>query len=172
MDLDAKTEVPACVLVRTNTDVFQVPRKEAELCVLIRTMLECDKDCTEIPVSVDADLFKLVLEFMHRHVDHPLHDIDKPLKTGPFQDALHPSDTEYATWVQAISFETCQRLIAAVNYLDIPPLFELLSAHFADLIMHAKNVQEIRDMFYLENDFTPEEEKQIAEENKWAEENN
>ena len=57
----------------------------------------------------------------------------------------------------------------AANYLDIKPLLELSCAKVASQIKN-KSVQEIRKYFNIENDFTPEEEAQIAEENRWAEE--
>jgi S-phase kinase-associated protein 1 len=37
-------------------------------------------------------------------------------------------------------------------------------------MMKGKSIEEIRELFNIENDFTPEEEEQIREENKWAEE--
>ena len=60
-------------------------------------------------------------------------------------------------------------LVVASNFLDIEGLLNLGCAKIASLIK-GKNVEEIRDMFGIENDFTPEEEAQIREENKWAEE--
>ena len=57
----------------------------------------------------------------------------------------------------------------AANYLEIKSLLELSTAKVASIIKN-KTVQEIRDFFNIENDFTPEEEMQIMEENKWAEE--
>ena len=60
-------------------------------------------------------------------------------------------------------------MILAANYLDIKPLLDLSTAKVASLIKN-KTVPEIREFFNIENDFTPEEEMQIMEENKWAEE--
>ena len=60
-------------------------------------------------------------------------------------------------------------IVMAANYLDIKPLLELSCAKTASLIK-GKSVQEIRQFFNIENDFTPEEEAQIMEENRWAEE--
>ena len=53
--------------------------------------------------------------------------------------------------------------------MDIKPLLELSCAKVASMIK-GKSVQEVRSLFNIENDFTPEEEAQIMEENKWAEE--
>ena len=36
--------------------------------------------------------------------------------------------------------------------------------------MKGKSIEEIRELFNIENDLTPEEEAQILEENKWAQE--
>ena len=54
-------------------------------------------------------------------------------------------------------------------HLDIKPLLELSCAKVASQIKN-KSVVEIRKYFNIENDFTPEEEAQIQEENRWAEE--
>ena len=60
-------------------------------------------------------------------------------------------------------------MVMAANYLDIKSLLELSCAKVASLIKN-KTVAEIRTFFNIENDFTPEEEAQIQEENRWAEE--
>ena len=60
-------------------------------------------------------------------------------------------------------------IILAANYLDIKQLLDLACAKVASLIKN-KSIQEIRKFFSIANDFTPEEEAQIMEENKWAEE--
>ncbi len=56
----------------------------------------------------------------------------------------------------------------AANYLDIKSLLDLSCAKIATLIK-GKTPEEIRKTFNIVNDFTPEEEAQIREENKWAE---
>jgi S-phase kinase-associated protein 1 len=35
-------------------------------------------------------------------------------------------------------------------------------------MIKGKTVEEIRTIFHIENDFTPEEEEEIRRENKWA----
>ena len=57
----------------------------------------------------------------------------------------------------------------AANYLEIKSLLELSTAKVASIIKN-KTVQEIRDFFNIENDFTPEEEANIMDDDKWAEE--
>ena len=57
----------------------------------------------------------------------------------------------------------------AANFMDIKSLLELSCAKVASLIK-GKTVPEIRSFFNIENDFTPEEEAQIIDENRWAEE--
>ncbi|KAJ2784411.1 hypothetical protein H4R18_001121 [Coemansia javaensis] len=60
-------------------------------------------------------------------------------------------------------------LILAANFLDIPPLLDLVGYTVA-CKMKGKSVQEMRDTFAVKNDFTPEEEKQALEDNAWVEE--
>ncbi len=55
----------------------------------------------------------------------------------------------------------------AANYLKIPPLEDLCSARIASMIKD-KSPEQIRANLNIINDFTPEEEQQLREENKWV----
>jgi S-phase kinase-associated protein 1 len=63
------------------------------------------------------------------------------------------------------------QVIQAANYLNIPDLLDLTCAKFASDIK-GKLPEQIREMFGIENDLTPEEEAKIEEENKWCNECN
>ena len=60
------------------------------------------------------------------------------------------------------SLEDVYDLIAAANYLDVPSLVELGCAKVGSLMLN-KNIQELRQMFNIQNDYTPEEERAIIE---------
>ena len=51
--------------------------------------------------------------------------------------------------------------------MDIKELLELGSSKLASIIK-GKNIEEIKKIFNITNDFTPEEEQLILEENKWC----
>jgi S-phase kinase-associated protein 1 len=60
------------------------------------------------------------------------------------------------------NLEEVYDIIAAANYLDVPNLVELGCAKVGSL-MKNKTIPELRQMFKITNDFTPEEEKTILE---------
>ena len=60
-------------------------------------------------------------------------------------------------------------LIMAANFLDVKSLLDLSCCRVA-CMMKNKTTCEVRKMFDIVNDFTPEEETKIIAENKWAEE--
>lgn len=66
--------------------------------------------------------------------------------------------------VQELLFD----LIQAANYMDIKPLLELTCAKVASM-MKGKTAEEIRELFNIENDFTPEEKEAIRQEQEWTE---
>ena len=92
--------------------------------------------------------------------------IGKPLRSTELADVTTPWYTDF---VNGLEQEELFELILASNYLDIKPLLELTCAKVATMIKN-KSIPDIRKFFSIENDFTPEEEAQIMEENKWAEE--
>uniref|UniRef100_A0A183D6V5 Skp1-related protein n=1 Tax=Gongylonema pulchrum TaxID=637853 RepID=A0A183D6V5_9BILA len=60
-------------------------------------------------------------------------------------------------------------LVQAANYLDIS---DLLASGCRTIAGHikGKSVEELREFFNIANDFTPEEEARVREENAWCEE--
>lgn len=73
----------------------------------------------------------------------------------------------YATFIMSVDNDTLYHLTLAANYLDIPSLLDLTSARIASFIKD-KSLEQIRENLGIVSDFTPEEEAQIREENKWA----
>ena len=58
-------------------------------------------------------------------------------------------------------------MILAANYLDIKDLLELTCEKVASMIK-GKTPEEARQVFNIQNDFTPAEEDEIRKENQWA----
>ena len=75
------------------------------------------------------------------------------------------SPAKFVDIEQELLFE----LILAANYMDIKSLLDLTCAKVASMIK-GKSPEEIRQTFNIVNDFTPEEEAKVREENKWCEE--
>lgn len=73
----------------------------------------------------------------------------------------------YAKFVD-VNQETLFEMIIAANKMDIQPMVDLTCATVASMIK-GKSAEEIRAQFNIVNDFTPEEEAQVREENKWIE---
>lgn len=57
--------------------------------------------------------------------------------------------------------------IQAANYLDIEDLVFMALEAVANAI-RGKHPEEIRKLFHLENDFTPEEEEEMRKEHPWV----
>ena len=89
----------------------------------------------------------------------------QPLKTANLAEIVSAWDAAYVNVQQEMLFD----LILAANYMDIKPLLDLTCAKVASMIK-GKTPEEIRKTFNIENDFTPEEEASVREENKWCEE--
>ena len=120
----------------------------------------------EIPLpNVKSEVLGKVIEFCKYHVEKPMNDIEKPLKSAKMSEVVDAWDAKFVDIEQELLFE----LILAANYMDIKPLLDLTCATVASMIK-GKTPEEIRKTFNIVNDFTPEEEAQVREENKWCEE--
>ncbi|XP_031096657.1 SKP1-like protein 1 [Ipomoea triloba] len=58
-------------------------------------------------------------------------------------------------------------LLTAANYLEIRELLDIMIQRVVDMIK-GKTAEEIRKIFKIKNDFTPEEEEEMKRDNAWA----
>ncbi|GAA5827357.1 hypothetical protein JCM5353_007555 [Sporobolomyces roseus] len=153
-------------LTSSDNEEFVVGRDVATRSVLVKNMLE-DVGESDHPIplpNVSASVLKKVLEWCEHHKKDPeplAEDIDDSRrKTTEISDW----DSKFIQVDQEMLFE----IILAANYLDIKPLLDVGCKTVANMIK-GKQPEEIRKLFNIENDFTPEEEAQIKKENEWAE---
>ncbi|KAG2325474.1 hypothetical protein Bca52824_008202 [Brassica carinata] len=59
-------------------------------------------------------------------------------------------------------------LVLASDYLNIPSLLDLTCHTIVDKIAACKDANEIRAKLEMENNFTPDDEETIRQENQWA----
>jgi len=153
-------------LLCSDGEVVEVEVEIAEKSVLIKGLIDDSGTDDEIPLpNVKRPILERVIVFCEHLKNNQPPEIEKPLRSTDMSVVVGAWFADYCNLEQEELFE----LIMASNYLDIKPLLELACAKVASMIKN-KSVQEIRKFFNIENDFTPEEEQQIMEENKWAEE--
>lgn len=155
--------------VSKEGDIYKIPYSVAKMSELVKTMLDDDCDdgeAQEIPLpNVKAQVLAKVIEFCTHHKDDPMSEIEKPLKSADMKEVVQKWYADFINVEQVLLFE----LILAANYMDIKPLLDLTCATVASMIK-GKTPEEIRQTFNIVNDFSPEEEAQVREENKWCEE--
>jgi len=128
--------------------------------VLLRELLEGNDENAELPVScVRGDVLEKIAEYMVYHADHPPKEIPKPLKEK-FFDVVDPWDKKF---IEGFDHSFVFELMTGANFLNCKDLLELTCARVAEW-MKEKSVEEIRDMFGIENDFSPEEEERLRKE--------
>lgn len=145
---------------------YEVELEIAQQSVILKNMIEDTGKEGTIPLNnLEIPTFDRILEFCRHYRDAKMSPIEKPLKSNNLADVV---DEWYAKFIDLEKMDDIIGLVIAANYLDIDPLTELSCAKLASLIK-GKTAEEIRKKFGIENDFTPEEEAQIREENKWSE---
>ncbi|KAK8567953.1 hypothetical protein V6N12_006520 [Hibiscus sabdariffa] len=123
----------------------------------IKRMIEDDCADNEIHLpNVNSKILSKVLEYCKKHVDSAA---DK--EKNPFE--IKAWDADFVKVDQNTLFD----LILAAEYLKIQSLLDLTCLTVANMIK-GKTPEEIRKIFNIRGEFTPEEEEMIRRENRWA----
>ena len=123
--------------------------------------MEINPDSTEIPLNLKSSILKKVKEYLEYYKNKKPPKIERPLPTNNFRECVDELDFNFTD----IDLDTIMELILASNYLNIKSLLDLSSAKIASIIK-CDSTEEIRKMFNITTNFTPEEEQLILEENK------
>ncbi|KAF6168998.1 hypothetical protein GIB67_038495 [Kingdonia uniflora] len=141
------------ILKSSEHEEFEVDEVVALESETIKHLIE--DNCANNPVplpNVSTTILLKVIEYCKKHKSD----------SGE-EEEIKNWDKEFVKLDQAVLFD----LILAANYLDIKGLLDLTCQAVADIIKD-KSVEEVRSIFNIENDYSPEEEAEVRRQNQWA----
>lgn len=156
-------ETMRCVALADGTELVARPSVLRQCVTLKNLMEDLSHDTTSpLPVhNINKTTMERVIQFSNWHDEHPGEEfITKKA------DDVKEWDKSFMASMESQSdvFE----LILAANYLEHKQLLDLTCITVANMI-RGKTPEEIRKQFNIKNDFTPEEERRVREENEWVE---
>lgn len=161
--MDEETKIN---LKSKENDSFTVPFTIAKLSKLVENTVEEDDGDIEIDIplpNVRTDVLKKVIEYCTHYEEEAMTPIKVPLKSNKIDETVQEWYAKFCDVERAMLFE----LVTAANFMDIKPLLDLTCYAVAVLIM-GKSADEMRKIFNISADFSPDEEHQVHQENKWA----
>lgn len=151
------------ILLTSDNKQFVVEKDVLSCSGMLKDFGESDEP---VPLqNVSSDVLEKVLEYCEHHKGEP-HQFIAP---DANQDETRRRTTDIGEWDQRfidIDQEMLFELITAANYLDIKSLLDLGCKTVANLIK-GKTPNEIRRLFNIVNNFTPEEEAAIPAQDPW-----
>ncbi|VDM01916.1 unnamed protein product [Schistocephalus solidus] len=154
-------------LSSSDGEIFDVDLEIAKQSMTIKIMLDAfilcaalgvDAEEDEEPVplpNVTAAILQKVLQWCTYHKDDPPQQEDDENKERRTDD-ISSWDQEFLRVDQGTLFE----LILAANYLEIKGLLDVCCKSVANMIK-GKSPEELRKIFNIKCDFTPQEEEQV-----------
>jgi S-phase kinase-associated protein 1 len=118
-----------------------------------------------VKLNESSNMMEKALEFSRMEEAQPYPEIEVPLR-ATIEEIVGET---YGNYLSTLSQGELFELLLFANLLDIKRLVDLISAKVASMI-RGRTSEEIRAIFNITNDFTPEEEARVREENAWIEE--
>lgn len=137
---------------------FKVPLEVAEQSRLVKTVLGADalSNCVPLP-AVTAPVVELMISFWTKHLE--------------FDKFTKEQEDEVWDWERRffnkMNRELLFEFVLAANYVDAKEMLDSACNYMAGIIKDM-SVEDVREFFGIVNDFTPEEERRVCEENRWA----
>jgi len=158
-------------LVSKEGDVHEVPLAVAKMSSLVATTIDDDDEDEavehEIPLPnvKDAVLAKVVEYCKHYTTEEAMTQIQTPLKSSKIEDLVQAWYADFVDVEQSLLFE----LVTAANFMDIKPLLDL-TCLAVSIAIKGKTAPQLREIFNISNEFSPDEEAQVREESQWTQE--
>ncbi|EAZ06798.1 hypothetical protein OsI_29042 [Oryza sativa Indica Group] len=154
------------LLISSDGERFELSEAAASQSKTLSHMIE--DDCTDngVPLpNVTAVVLAKVVEYFKKHAAVTPKTATEAVAADKAkrEKELKSFDAEFVDVDRTMLLE----LILAANFLNAQDLLDLTCQHAADLIKDM-SVEEVREVFNITNDFTPEEEAEVRKENAWA----
>lgn len=155
------------VLKSSDGDTFEVEKTVIQQSKMINKIIKDGFADSVIPLPmITSETLTKVIEYCKRHVPNADAD-DKGFLKVEEESSSYQKLKKFDQKFVDVSQDVLHDLIMASNYLEITSLLDLTCKRAADMIK-GKTTAEIRKIFNIVNDFTPEEEEEIRRKNSWA----
>ncbi|KAG8686250.1 hypothetical protein FRC12_007993 [Ceratobasidium sp. 428] len=119
---------------------------------------ECPTGPFPLP-QISASILRKVLEYCEHHKHDP-QPVDREASVSSNMFTSQPMSEWDKAYITSVDQKTLFDIILAANYLSIKPLLNLGTRQVSELIK-GKSPGQIRELFNIVKDLTPEEEAQI-----------
>jgi S-phase kinase-associated protein 1 len=127
-----------------NPREFEISRKAALMCNLVKSILEGDSAAKKIPIKkVRGDILELIVEYLKHHNGKKPDEIAKPIRSVKMERIV--ADKWDADYINKMNKKTIFQVILGANYMDLPSLLHLGCAKIATLIK-GKSPEEIKNI--------------------------
>ncbi|KAI9076983.1 hypothetical protein K1719_041059 [Acacia pycnantha] len=144
---------------------FEIPINVAAQSKLVKNMLDDDVGDSRkvVPLGIvnSATLAK-VIEYCKKHAEATTEDGIAANDAGGAEE-LKRWDAEFLM----VDNDLLSKILIAADYMNIKNLFDLTCQVIADKLKN-KTTEQLRQIFNIQNDFTPEEEEEIRKKYQWA----
>mmetsp|Transcript_11562 Transcript_11562/g.13085 ORF Transcript_11562/g.13085 Transcript_11562/m.13085 type:complete len:179 (+) Transcript_11562:23-559(+) len=163
LGLDADDEEDEMITLKSKEGKgYSVGKAPAMMSNLIKITLDGDQEAKEIDLKhIEGPVVEKVIQYMTYHVKVAPRKIEKPLQSTNMKELVDEFDAGFVDTDQPTMF----KLLLAANYLDIKSLLNLVCAKIASL-MKGKTPDQIRKIFNIRSDYTPEEEEQVRRDHR------
>jgi len=150
LDDDEEQTLTVVSMEENDPQKFVINKKAAEMCKLVRSILEGDQSATEIPIKkVKGDILALIVEYLKHHNGKVPAEIAKPIRSVKMEKIVE--DKWDADFINNMSKKVIFQVILGANYMDVPSLLHLGCAKIATLIK-GKSPDEIKQILSDDSD--------------------
>ena len=127
---------------------------------------DTENDEVELPLDIESkEVMQRVVQFLTRHASDPMKTITTPIKTNNIEDIVDKCDADFIALQD--NHELLVDIILAGNYLNCKSLLDLGILKIATMIKD-KEPDQVKEIFHIDKDISPEEEKLVREANMWV----
>lgn len=154
---------------KPKSEIFELTFEESMCSGTIKHMIEdFGESDDDIPLpNMTPVTFAIVKKYLEWNCVNPKKHYEKP-------DYEYNKITPVDDWEKKFVTDNCPdnvilfNVILAANFLDIKDLLDCTTQCVAEQVK-GKSPEELRQIFNIKNDFTPEEEEQVRKEHEWCE---
>ena len=161
MDVDEEIQI-----ISSEGIVFKISKKASRRSRILKGMMEDYPDEASFPMkNIKGNILEKIKEYLMHYENEEPKEITIPLVSNNFNECVDAWDYNFL----GNDFDIVLELLSAANYLDIKPLYELISAYLGANI-RGMNSNTIFKDFEID-ELTDKEKEEMLNDKKYLEEN-